>query len=137
MDISKLPLFQAMSERMHWLGQRQHVLAQNIANLNTPGYRAADLRESDFAAMIGRAGRKIALASTSGATLGSGGLGGKRSYDVVRDETPAETTPSGNGVMLEDQLGKVADTQANYQTVIGLYRKHLALIKMAIGGPAR
>lgn len=137
MDVSKLPLFQAMAERMHWLGQRQHVLAQNIANLNTPGYRAADLKESDFAAMVGRAGRKLALASTSGVALGGAGLGAGLSYDIVRDTTPAETTPSGNGVMLEDQLRKVADTQADYQAIVGLYRKHLALIKMAIGGTGR
>ena len=134
MDISKLPLFEAMTERMHWLGQRQNVLAQNIANLNTPGYRALDLRESDFARMVGRSHRKLTLASTGGAALGSGGLQSGKPYDVVPDPTPAETTPSGNGVMLEDQLMKVADTQADYQATISLYKKHLALIRLALGG---
>jgi hypothetical protein len=36
--------------------------------------------------------------------------------------------------MLEDQLKKVSDTQAGYQTAIGLYKKHLSLIRMALGG---
>lgn len=134
MDVSKLPLFEVLNERMHWLGQRQQVLAQNIANLNTPGYRALDLRESDFARLVGRAHRKLSLASTGGAVLGAGGLGGGKPYAVVPDPTPAETTPSGNGVMLEDQLMKVADTQAGYQAAISLYKKHLAMIRLALGG---
>ncbi len=134
MDVSKLPLFEALSERMHWLGQRQQVLAQNIANMNTPGYRALDLRESDFARMVGRSHRKLTLASSGATALGSAGREGFKPYDVVPDPTPAQTTPSGNGVMLEDQLMKVADTQAGYQAAIGLYKKHLALIRMALSG---
>lgn len=133
MDVSKLPLFQALSERMNWLGQRQHVLAQNIANMNTPGYRALDLSESDFSRMVGRSSRYLTLASTGGANLGDIGSKGGQAYKLVPDPTPAETTPSGNGVMLEDQLMKVADTQASYQTVISLYKKHLQLIKLALG----
>ncbi len=134
MDVSKLSLFEALTERMQWLGQRQHVLAQNIANLNTPGYRARDLRESDFARMVGRSHRGVTLASTSGAALGSAGLQRGKAYEVITDPAPGESTPSGNAVMLEDQLMKVADTQAGYQTAISLYKKHLALLRMALGG---
>ena len=133
MDVSKLPLFEALSERLHWLGQRQQVLAQNIANLNTPGYRASDLRESDFARMVGRSGRRLTLASSGGAIAGGDGLRGGKPYEVVPDTKSGETTPSGNAVQLEDQLMKVADTQMGYQTAIGLYKKHLALIRMALG----
>ncbi len=134
MDVTKLPLFQALSEHMHWLGQRQDVLAQNIANLNTPGYKAGDLRESDFAATLARTHRKVTLASSSGNSIGMLGQKGQTLYDVVVDPTPSESTPSGNGVMLEDQLMKVADTQMGYQTAVSLYKKHLALIRMALGG---
>ena len=87
---------------MHWLGQRQDVLAQNIANLNTPGYQAADLRESDFATTLGRIHHKLMLASTGGATIGVRKPEDSKPYDVVPDPTPAESTPAGNGVMLED-----------------------------------
>lgn len=132
MDISKLPLFQALTERMNWLGQRQEVLAQNVANLNTPGYRPSDLKESDFAAALGKASSHLALSSSRGASIGVGGLVAGRYKAAV--DPDAEYSPSGNGVSLEDQLMKVADTQADYQTVASLYKKHLALIKMALGG---
>lgn len=48
MDFGKLPLFSLLSQRMAWLGKRQQVLAHNIANANTPGYRAQDLKEPSF-----------------------------------------------------------------------------------------
>ena len=44
-----------------------------------------------------------------------------------------ETSPSGNSVVLEDQMIKVAETQMDYQTVTGLYSKSLGLIKIALG----
>ena len=39
MDFGKLPIFDVLARRMGWLGQRQEVLAQNIANADTPGYQ--------------------------------------------------------------------------------------------------
>ena len=50
MDLFQLKLFQRMSERMGWLGARQEVLAQNIANADTPGYRARDIE--DFGTVV-------------------------------------------------------------------------------------
>jgi flagellar basal-body rod protein FlgB len=132
MDINKLPLFRALTERMNWLGQRQEVLAQNVANLNTPGYRPSDLKESDFAAALGQATSRLTLSSSQGASIGTAGTAGGH-YKAIIDPD-AELSPSGNGVSLEDQLMKVADTQADYQTAASLYKKHLLLIKMALGG---
>jgi len=48
MDIGHIPLFAAFSKRMAWLTARQTVLAENVANANTPGYMAKDLKELDF-----------------------------------------------------------------------------------------
>ena len=41
--------------------------------------------------------------------------------------------PSGNSVSLEDEMIKIADTQADYQAVATLYSKSLSLLKIAIG----
>ena len=41
MDIGHIPLFAAFSKRMAWLTQRQTVLAENVANANTPGNNSA------------------------------------------------------------------------------------------------
>ncbi len=48
MEFGKLPLFALMSRRLAFLGKRQLVLAQNIANADTPGYRAQEVKEPKF-----------------------------------------------------------------------------------------
>ena len=46
MAIGDLPIFSMMKQRLHWLTERQQVLAENVANANTPGYIAKDLKEN-------------------------------------------------------------------------------------------
>ncbi|MGF1625630.1 MAG: flagellar basal body protein [Alphaproteobacteria bacterium] len=119
MSVSQLPLFSMLRENMRWLGQRQSVLAENVANADTPGYRARDLAAQDFAAMLNR----------SQAGMGAG------SDSAIEEQRDAfEVTLSGNSVVLDEQLMKVADTAARHQLAAGLYSKHIALIKMALGG---
>ena len=45
-----------------------------------------------------------------------------------------ETAPSGNAVILEEQLIKVAKTQDDYQTMANLYRKHMDMFRLAVRG---
>src|SRR5690349_5580690 len=56
MDFSKLPLFSMISQRIGWLSERQKVLAENVANADTPNYKARDLKPQDFAALASAAG---------------------------------------------------------------------------------
>ena len=48
MDLKGLKIFAMMQERMGWLAKRQEVVAENIANADTPAYRPKDLKELDF-----------------------------------------------------------------------------------------
>ena len=48
MDITNLPMFGLIKERMNWVGQRQQVIAQNIANADTPEYRAREIKKFDL-----------------------------------------------------------------------------------------
>lgn len=128
MDFSKLPLFSAMNKRMLWLGHRHQVLAQNVANADTPGYAAQDLKEPTFRALIGAGGR-VTMAATA-----PGHIGGSDSNKPKVEKAPdSERTTSGNSVVLEDQMMKVARTTMDFQLTTNLYRKHIAMIKTALG----
>lgn len=131
MDLNKIPLFGVMTERLNWLSQRQTVLAQNIANANTPGYQPKDLKEPDFKAMLARSGGgNLDMARTQGNHLG----GGSRAVKHAPVESGShETTPTGNGVVLEEQLMKTAETRMDYTATLNLYRKHVDMIKVALG----
>lgn len=114
---------------MEWLGDRQRVLAQNIANANTPDYAPKDLVEPDFASHL-RSGGTLRMQVTD-ASHAIGGGGAAQRQETVR--SPFAATISGNSVDLESELRKVSETGVRYQTMVNLYQKHIALLKTAIG----
>ena len=46
---------------------------------------------------------------------------------------PRERSPDGNGVSMEDQLTKVADTSSTQELVANLYRKYQGMFRTAMG----
>ena len=58
-------------------------------------------------------------------------------YRNSSDKSVYETTPGGNSVVLEEQLTKVAETQANHRLASNIYSKHISMIKLALGRPMR
>jgi flagellar basal-body rod protein FlgB len=131
MDLNKLPLFSMISQRMNWLGERQKVLAQNVANADTPNYAPRDLKEVDFRKMVSSGGgsHKLQPAATDAHHLT--GAGGSAKASQVKPK-PTETTVSGNSVSLETELMKIADTGMDYQLVTNLYRKQLGLFRLVL-----
>ncbi len=117
-------LMQALKTRMQWHQTRQKVLAENVANADSPGFRPMDVKGP----AIGQA--NVGLAQTS---AGHMDLAGRRGgFDSARAQR-FEVTPNGNAVNLEDEMGKVAQNQSDYQLAASLYSKGLGLMKIAIG----
>ena len=48
MSISVIPILSMLRTRMQWHQERQRVLAENVANAETPNYRARDLAPPTF-----------------------------------------------------------------------------------------
>lgn len=129
MDLGNLDLFKALGRRMDWLGTRQTVLARNVANSDTPGYRPVDLRELDFRRMVETP--RAHLASTNTSHLSP--LREQMPYRPMEADDTADTTLAGNAVDLESEMRKVAETAVDHQTMVNLYRKHMAMLRTAIG----
>src|ERR1041384_8359546 len=82
MAISDLPIFSMLRTRMNWHQERQRLLAENVANADTPGYRARDLAPLDFGRQVEQASGQLQLALTAPAHLsGSGAVGSGFSLD--------------------------------------------------------
>jgi flagellar basal-body rod protein FlgB len=132
MSVTDLPLFSVLKSRMRWLEERQKVLAENVANADTPRYRTRDLKQLDFNAELNATVQaQVRLAATA-----PGHIGAPASETSAYPQGPRggfETKPSGNAVVLEEEMMKVAQTQMDHQTVTSLYARGLALIKTAIG----
>lgn len=107
---------------------RQSAIAENVANADTPGYRARDLpafssiyREADAAPLratrpghLGAAAGGVALAASvriPGATL----------------------EPNGNSVSLEAEMVKAAEVKRDHDLALAIYGKSLAILRASLG----
>lgn len=97
--------------------QRHAVIADNIANADTPNYKAKDLKP--FAEIFTDAVR-------SGTALSG-------SYDAVTLDVGDALSPNGNSVSIEDQMMRSAQVQNDHELSLMLYKKSLGLMKLAIG----
>jgi flagellar basal-body rod protein FlgB len=127
-----------IAREMKHLGERQRVIAQNIANSETAGYKAQEVRAPDFTALLaqqnaGGGGPHVARPRVE-ITAGMAALGARpSSSSLILDHDISETKPDGNNVTLEDQLLKMGQVQADFTAMTSLYRKQQALLKTALG----
>jgi flagellar basal-body rod protein FlgB len=131
MDLFNIPLFHRLTERMNWLGAREKVIATNIANSDTPSYRPKDAVPLNFGDHL----KKLA-AVEPGRTDPKHLVGTVPPADPVdskKQRKTYETAPAGNSVVIEEQMMKLSQTQADYNQIVNLYRKHVDMLKTAIG----
>jgi flagellar basal-body rod protein FlgB len=132
MKMPDTPFLSLLRERMTWLHQRQDLLAQNVANADTPRYVARDLKAQDFSEAL-----KKATNQSSGMTVTNVrhiALSNSRTGQFDDLESPdIESSPNGNSVSLETQMIKVSDTQAQFAAAANLYAKAMTMMKTAIG----
>lgn len=136
MDLGRIPLFALAMDRMAWLDRRQQLLAENIANSDTPGFKPSDLKPLDASKALGKSatGGTLPPTVTNPMHIGAAEAGrGGAAIVSERERHPYETTPSGNAVVIEEQMMKVAETQADYQMATSLYRKYMDMLKLALG----
>ena len=78
MAISDLPIFSMLRTRMNWHQERQRLLAENVANADTPNYRPRDLAPLDFGKQVQQVSGQLQLALTAPAHLSSPSAAGTR-----------------------------------------------------------
>ena len=128
MDLTQIPLFSALVKRMSWLTERQTVLAQNVANIDTPGYEAQDLAAPDFRKLLSQTSSASQLTTTE-----PGHLQVKRDLVDVASKETAAAPSSGGKVTLEDEMMKVSETANDYALVSNIYRANLSMLKTVLG----
>ncbi|NBN63548.1 flagellar basal body rod protein FlgB [Microvirga tunisiensis] len=133
MALSDLSMFRALKSKMHWHQSRQSVLSENVANADTPGYRAKDMKAFDLDKLESTGSEGLSTARTQASHLQ--GFMSASSNRETRIET-FEITPDGNSVSLEEQMMMVTANQMDYQAVTTLYTKSIGLIRTALGKTA-
>ncbi|MBL4749713.1 MAG: flagellar biosynthesis protein FlgB [Amylibacter sp.] len=129
MGLDSISFFKNASQRLQWLGNRQKVISENVANSDTPGYKAKDV--TSFAKML-EGTQKTGILTTNPRHIGSStDVPGVKS--VIDQEAWSETI-TGNTVVLEQQTIKANEVGENYQLAVQLYRKGHDLLALATTG---
>ena len=131
MSISDIPALTALRTKMQWHQERQRVLAENVANSDTPSFKPRDLVDPKIDVTGASAGvGPLAMVRTSTSHIIPSGA--PESFDQ-NTKIGFETRPTGNSVNLEDEMLKVSANQMDYAAVTSLYSKSLQLLKTAMG----
>jgi flagellar basal-body rod protein FlgB len=102
-----MQLFDLAYRQNEWLAQRQSVISSNIANANTPGYKAKDVESFDAVMRS-----SLPLASTDGQHFGGADANTVGSQD--NGDGQAEVLVSGNDVNMEQEFLKSNDVMRSY-----------------------
>lgn len=134
MAITDIPILSMLRTKLSWHQERQKLLAENVANSDTPNYRGRDLSPPKFqdpTRIAAQPVSMVALARTESGHIGGAGLGA--SSFQLEAKGSHSVSPTGNSVNLEDEMMKVAANQMDYQAATAIYSRSLGLIKVALG----
>lgn len=104
---------------------RQTEIARNVANADTPGFRAQDIAPFDPEAMV-----TPPLKATHARHITDGPRG---SAPPTRIDAGGEAAPNGNTVSLEDEMVRAADTSRDHDLALAIYQSGLRLLRGATG----
>lgn len=124
----KLGIFQTAMAMAQHAGTRQALVAQNMANADTPEYRPFDIAE--FRDLAGAARDPSAPRATRAGHL-HGQVDGARLTPFHRDDAVAD--PNGNAVTLEQEMLHAVDARRQHNRALAIYRSNLTLLRASIG----
>jgi flagellar basal-body rod protein FlgB len=137
--LEEIDLFRLAGDRMRYLTERQTVVAKNIANADTPGFRAQDSAPFTFDSALLRTG----ASATNAGSAASLTLARTQPQHIALSprggavQRPAKSNsygekPDGNTVSLEEQMVKSTDIGNGFALATAAYAKSLSLMKIAI-----
>ena len=124
---------------MDYLNQRHAELSNNVANLNTPGFKASDLspKPETFSGWITLMNNNTAslnlVMTSSGHMPGNVKTSGKK-FKTKLEENIEEVKPNGNNVSLSQQSFKISENKNDYEHAIKAYKSSYDLMNMVVGG---
>lgn len=129
MDLTSIPLLSRLAARLDFLSARTGVIAENIANADTPDFVARDLKAAKFDSLARAEAMRVSnprhIAKTPSAAPGG--------YAAVA-APDSEASLTGNQVSIETQAMKLAETRQDYSLATSLYRKSMAMLRLAARG---
>lgn len=121
-------LFELASQHAHWLSVRQAVVARNISNVNTPGYKAQDVMPFDSVFRL----EELAMTTSDPRHIGQGAF--EADLISIRESKAWDIVHSGNSVSLEQQLMKANEINRGYSLNRSIIRSFSQMLAMSVKG---
>ena len=109
---------------MSGLAARQRAIASNVANVDTPGYKASEVRFEDTL--------KSAISRGTGATVNQASLNAAASRSTLVDATT--TRADGNNVDIDREMELLGEANLNYSAMSQLMATRLGILRNVING---
>jgi flagellar basal-body rod protein FlgB len=123
-----LTLFRMAHAMASHAGTRQAVIAQNIANADTPGYRPVDV--APFRDLITK-GTQVGMRATRPSHLHTGSTAGDPR--IAAAPLTGQSSPNGNGVSIEEQMLNAVETKRQHDRALAIYKSTLGILRTSIG----
>lgn len=118
----------AMTRALDVSALRQELLAQNIANAETPGYRRVDV---NFATLLDEAEQRLPMDRTNSAHLpGNNGTG----LPPVIERMEGSARNDGNNVVVETEMARLTQNTMHFQAVSSQLSRYFNRLRTAISG---
>jgi flagellar basal-body rod protein FlgB len=134
MGLDDIPLFSMLKSKMSYVNARQQLIAQNVANADTPDYMPQDLKPFSFTAMTQAAASDATVTQPGQLPLGASTKSGPLK---PIDAPDTEARIDGNQVVLEDQMNKLTEARIDYVTAVDLYQQSMSMITTASRAPGK
>ena len=126
--LNKIEIFNMAQAMAQHAATRQTAVAQNVANADTPGYRARDV--ASFAETYQTQTSQGLRATRSGHFL----PGEERFSAQTRiSATPGTESPNGNTVSLEQEMLNATDVKRQHDMALTVYSSSLNILRTTIG----
>ncbi len=139
MGLDDIPLFSMLKGKLGYVNQRQRLLAENVANADTPGYAPRDLKPYSFEAALRPRIGVSGLERTNPMHIAGKPLSSGSGSDLFKAEAApdSETRLDGNQVVLEEQMSKMTEARIDYESALDFYQQSLNLITTAARAPGK
>ena len=126
-------IYDVLGKSLDVLSDRQNIIASNVANANTPGYKAKELNFEQVMKSLVPSADSLHMKATSQKDLAGGGYTAGSSSSFVHNQKD-ETVPAldGNTVDLSKEMSDMSSNAIRFQAVAGLLSKKFATLTYAV-----
>ena len=130
----QLEIFQLAQARAKHAGARQAQIAANIANADTPGFRATDIKpfQETYRAQAQFDVANGLRLSRPGHTLPGERGQAPQSMEVI--DRPSGASPNGNTVSLEIEMLQAIDADRAHNRAVTVFQTSLGILRSALKG---